>query len=201
MKRASCLALAALAWFCSGCGDRAPARPVAAKSQTPKPAPRFTQLYATEPRVVPGGQSRICYGVENANTVWMAPPRRELSASIARCVDVTPATTTTYVLTAEAGDGRVAKAQTTVEVGPPAPPSPKIVTVTVSSLSVHPGQPVSICYEVKNAVAVTVDPIHYRVGAVEKNCALDQPARTTTYVVTAIGNGKPDSERVTISVN
>ncbi len=89
--------------------------------------------------------------MENARAVWLSPPRRPLSAAYSRCVEVTPAATTTYELTAEGRDGATATKRLTVTVvAPPAAPRARIVDVTVSALSVSAGQPVSICYTVEN---------------------------------------------------
>ena len=86
-----------------------------------------------------GEKGLVCYGVENAKTVWLSPPRRELSAALSRCVDVEPAETTTYTLTAE-GDGGSVKQDVTVTLGAA---KAKIIEVRVSSLerqSRRPGE-------------------------------------------------------------
>jgi hypothetical protein len=117
-------------------------------------------------------------------------------------VEATPAATTTYTLTAEGLDGVTAIRRFTVAVGtePPAGPRAKIVDVTVSALSVSAGQPVSICYTVENSTEVRIEPIHFSGGARSKNCAVDQPRQTTTYIVTAKGHAGQDVERVTVAV-
>jgi hypothetical protein len=130
--------------------------------------------------------------------VWLDPPRQELSAALTRCVEVTPAATTTYTLTAEGADGKSATRSLTLPVGPPLA---KIVNVNVNSLEVKPGDPVTICYVVANARSVTVEPLHYAGGAKSKGCVSDQPRKSTTYVITAIGSaGEKDQERVTVTV-
>jgi hypothetical protein len=71
----------------------------------------------------------------------------------------------------------------------------------VNSLEVKPGQPVTICYAVENAKSVTIEPLHYAGGAKAKGCVSDQPRKSTTYVITAIGSaGDRDSERVSVKV-
>ena len=104
--------------------------------------PKITQLYAPQPSVPAGEAAKICYGVENAKTVWISPPMKELSVALARCIEVEPTETTTYTLTAEAA-GATAKQDLTISLGPP---KPKIIEVQVSSLDVKRGSPVSICY-------------------------------------------------------
>lgn len=56
-------------------------------------------FYAT-PAVVRRGESvQLCYGVANAKNVKLEPQPNPVWPSYSRCVDVTPAETTTYTLT------------------------------------------------------------------------------------------------------
>ena len=56
-------------------------------------------FYAT-PAVIRRGQSvQLCYGVANAKTVTLEPQSNPVWPSYSRCVDVSPAKTTTYTLT------------------------------------------------------------------------------------------------------
>ena len=111
---------AALAWgvLAAACGT--PSQPSRSASKiTPAAAPaRITQFYATAPNLARGEQELLCYGVENARTVRLSPPPQELSAALARCVEVDPKSTTTYSLTAEGAAGPPAKSEVTVTVGP-----------------------------------------------------------------------------------
>ena len=77
MKRS--LALLAIA-IASACGP-APQQPVARKTESPV---RITQFYTTTPQLPRGEKGLVCYGVENAKSVWLSPPRRELSAALSR---------------------------------------------------------------------------------------------------------------------
>jgi hypothetical protein len=200
----------ALAWalaagtFLTGC-SKAPKQPAAqatrdkAPPPAPPPAPKITQFYATVPNLARGEKELICYGVENATTVHLAPPTQELSAAISRCVEITPTQTTSYTLTVEGAGGPPATQQLTVTVGPP---HVKIIDVTVSALSVPRGGLVSLCYRVENAASVEIDPIRFHGASSPKGCATDNPQKTTTYVVTANGaGGSRDQERVTVEVH
>src|SRR5947209_5429696 len=113
-------------------------------------APRITQFYATLPTLPRGEKGMLCYGVENAKTVWLAPPKQELSAALSRCVEVTPSATTSYTLTAEGPSGPPATRELTVTVGAA---RPHIVDVTVSALSIKRGDTVSICFHARNAAS------------------------------------------------
>jgi hypothetical protein len=182
---------AAAASALTGCSRPAP--PAVAKAA---PA-RITQFYATAPQLPRGEKELLCYGVENAKTVWLSPPRQELSAALSRCIEVEPSGTTTYTLTAE-GQGGNATRELTVTTGAP---KVKIIEVEVSSLNIKRGDEISICYKVANAKGVRIEPL-LSVGGAKPNCAIDQPKRTTTYTVTATGaSGDQDQEHVTVKVH
>jgi type IV pilus biogenesis protein CpaD/CtpE len=187
-------ALAAAIGLLTGCASQ--------EKRTTAPAPeegaRITQLYTTSATVARGERALVCYGVENATTVWMEPPRQELSAALSRCVEVFPAADTTYKLTAEGPDGKQVTRELKVAVGAP---RAKIVNVNVSALEVKAGELVSVCYTVEHARAVTIEPIGFRGGNAGKGCATDQPRKSKEYTISAIGaDGDKDEERVTVRV-
>jgi hypothetical protein len=72
-------------------------------------------LYAT-PKIRKGETAQICYGVANAKTVTLEPQTNKVWPSHNLCVDVKPAKTTTYALTAIGADGKSLSQQVTVEV-------------------------------------------------------------------------------------
>jgi hypothetical protein len=196
MRRYLWIALAAGAVLtltgCSGPEKRAVA-PAAAEGA------RITQFYTTLAQVPRGEKALLCYGVENATAVWLEPPRQSLSAVPARCVEIAPVADTTYKLTAEAADGNPVTQELKVAVGGA---RARIVNVTVSALAVKAGDLVSVCYTVVNARAVTIDPIiGFLGGSAGKGCATDQPRKSRTYTVSAVGaGGEKDQEKVTVQV-
>ena len=113
-------------------------------------------------------------------------------------MEVTPKESTTYTLTAEGESGPPATSELTVTLGPP---KVKIINVTVSSLSVKPGDAVSLCYDVHFAQSVTISPIGFHSGAGNHGCTMVQPRKTTTYTVSAVGPaGDKDEQPVTVKV-
>ena len=56
-------------------------------------------FYATPGSIRRGQTVQLCYGVANAKTVTLEPQSNPVWPSYSRCVDVTPAKTTTYTLT------------------------------------------------------------------------------------------------------
>jgi hypothetical protein len=176
---------------------------LAACSREPvKPAPaavggvKIVNFYATAPHLPKGEKELLCYGVEDAKTVWLEPPRQELSAALSRCVEVEPKETTTYTLTAQDAAGKQATQQVTVTMGAA---KAKILEVQVSSLEIAKGDPVSICWKASNA-KVKVTPLIAPKAAMP-NCVVDVPDKTTNYTVTAAGaDGDQDQEKVTVRV-
>ncbi len=197
--KALALAAGVMLAVSAGCG-KSPPPPAAHSAQQPAAtgAPHITQFYATAPQLARGEKELLCYGVENASAVELTPPPQELSASLTRCVEVTPAQTTSYTLTAKGAGGPAATQELTVTVGPP---HVKIIDVTVSALTVKPGDLVSICYHVENARSVAIDPIRFHGPSTPRGCATDMPRKTTAYTITATGaEGSSDQEHVTVQV-
>ena len=56
-------------------------------------------FYATPGMIRRGETTQLCYGVANAKTVKLEPQSNPVWPSYSRCVDVTPAKSTTYTLT------------------------------------------------------------------------------------------------------
>jgi hypothetical protein len=72
-------------------------------------------LYAT-PRIHRGETAQVCYGVANARTVTLEPQSSPVWPSHNLCVDVKPAKTTTYTLTAIGADGKSVTQTVSVDV-------------------------------------------------------------------------------------
>ncbi len=70
------------------------------------------QNFYAAPGVIHRGESaKLCYGVANAKKVRLEPQSNPVWPSFARCVDVSPTSTTTYMLTIEDAAGNT-KSQT-----------------------------------------------------------------------------------------
>src|ERR1035438_9057088 len=118
MNRYLWIALAAAGGMLTGCSTPEQ-RAVAPSPPAPSPADaaRITQFYTTKALVSRGDTALVCYGVENATAVWLEPPRHELSAALARCVEVSPVADTTYKLTVQGADGKTVTGELKVAVG------------------------------------------------------------------------------------
>src|ERR1039458_1291361 len=191
------IALAAASAVLAGCSspEKGAVAPAAVPAAPPEGA-RITQFYSTLAQVGRGETALVCYGVENATAVWLEPPRHELSVAQARCVDVSPKADTTYKLTVQGADGKTVTRDLKVKGGAT---RARLVNVTVSALEVRAGELVSLCYTGETARAVAVDPIGFRAGSARKGCAKDQPGKSTTYTISAVGaGGEKDEEGATV---
>lgn len=171
---------------------------------TPPPAPpapspvKITQLYTTTPRVSPGEEATICYGVEGAASVRIEPPVEELVPSVARCFAFKPQGNTYKLIARGKGGDEVSQSLTLGQ----AQPRPRFVDLQVTSTSVTPGQPIQFCFKAVNAVRVTGSPGRFVKGGVPSgDCLLDNPRQTTTYKLTVVSaDGQQDTDQVTVQV-
>lgn len=98
---------------------------------TPPGPVRILQFYASVGVVTPGEKALLCYGVENAKSVRIAPMIQGVYPAYSRCLEIVPEHTTHYTILAEGYDGTVAMKSFTLPVqgapGPMGAPPPKIL--------------------------------------------------------------------------
>jgi hypothetical protein len=86
---------------------------------------RILNFYASVGSLTAGQTALLCYGVENARSVRIAPALQEVYPSPNHCVEILPEHTTHYTILAEGFDGRVATQSFTLAVQAPlSPPHP-----------------------------------------------------------------------------
>jgi hypothetical protein len=200
MTRVWIAAVAATLLLLPSCGSNAKKEePRAQPAKTESSKARITELYATKPRVTRGEKSMLCYGVENAKSVKLAPAVADVWPAMSRCFEVSPRESTTYTLTAANESGQEVTQTVRVDVGAP---GPKILDVNVNRLSVPPGGLVTICYEAHNATDASITPGAFkRPPDPNRGCFSDKPKKTTTYVVKVMGpGGQTDTQKVTVKV-
>jgi len=95
-------------------GELAEIRPVG----TMRPPVRILQFYANVGILTAGQKALLCYGVENAKTVKVAPAVDGIYPALSHCVEILPEHTTHYTIMAEGWDGRVATQSFTLPVEP-----------------------------------------------------------------------------------
>jgi hypothetical protein len=149
--------------------------------------PRIVSFSGTPTSINPGDSSQLCWVVENATTITIAPGVGTQANSA--CVTVNPTTTTTYVLTARNGNG-VSTAQTTITVGG----SVKVLSFTSSpEYSTAAGSPVVLTWFTTGATSVTITG-NIAGGANAQNLPASgnltvNPNTNTDYTLTAYGPG------------
>ena len=161
--------------------------------------PKITQFYAS-PALLPAGESTLlCYGVESVTSVKLDPGGESLSPAIARCIEKTPTTNTTYTLTAKGKDGSIATQTVTVTTGTT---RLKFLDLAISAPQVKAGEMVSFCFKAQGAAGVSGGPGRFQKGGLPAgDCLIDQPKKTTTYQLTVRGaGGQTDTERMTVKV-
>jgi hypothetical protein len=77
---------------------------------------KILQFYAREGEVAPAQKTLLCYGVLNATAVRMDPTVDGLRPALNHCIEIAPAKTTTYTLTAEGAAGATISQSVTVRV-------------------------------------------------------------------------------------
>lgn len=172
-------------------------RTPAPKAVAAEPDPvRILRFYATPQNPFKGEKTMLCYSVENAKQVTLDPPVDRVWPALSRCVEATPAKSTTYTLTASRGSATVSQSVTVT----PGPTRMQLIEVSINKLEVPKGEQVTVCYKARNASEVTVRPGVWVLHHPDSGCVQDKPQKDTTYLVTAIGPGGQDSEQVTAKV-
>jgi hypothetical protein len=82
---------------------------------------RILQFYSSVGSIKAGETAMLCYGVENAKTVRIAPLMEGEAPSTKRCLEVAPLHTTHYTILAEGFDGHLAMQSLTLPVDATSP--------------------------------------------------------------------------------
>ena len=157
------------------------------------PPPTVLAFNAQPASVVAGGTTTLSWNTTNATSVSIDNGVGTQSA--VGQVTVSPATTTTYVLTATGPSGSNT-AQVTVSVT--APNAPVVDTFTATPQQITPGAAAMLSWDVLGATTVFID---NGIGArASSGTVMVTPNTTTTYTLTATGPGGTTSSQVTITV-
>lgn len=158
------------------------------------PRPTIVEFRADPIQIVEGDSSTLRWNVQGADTVEIAPGLGRVDAAGSR--SVTPATTTTYTLTATNEFGSTTS-QATVEVIPRV----RIISFTADPSTIRrPGQPVNYTWRTENALYVIIDG---GIGQRPSNGSLNNagPVQTQVYTLTAIGRGSTATATVTVTLD
>jgi hypothetical protein len=158
---------------------------------------KILQFYSGAGELTAGEHAVVCYGVQNAVAVRIEPPVEELKPAFNRCFAVEPQRDTTYTLTAEDAGGKQVSASFSLKVNPP---PPYILFVSTSDAEIRRGQMYTVCYGVRNAQSVRLEPFGMKLPPSPKNCVQLFPPATMKLTLLAEGNGKTDRERWAVTV-
>jgi hypothetical protein len=127
-----------------------------------------------------GASTTLSWSTSNATSVSISPTVGAVTAN--GSTTVSPATTTSYTLSATGVDGKTVTAVTTVTVSGSA--IPQIVTFVATPQSIAPGGSTQICWQVTGATSISIAPgIGTNLNA--NACVTVTPSATTTYTLTA----------------
>ena len=162
-------------------------------SPTPPSNPRIVRFEATPTNIVRGESSLLQWATEGADRVTLNGQQVAINGNQA----VTPQTTTTYTLVATAtSDNRSVQAQVVVTVT--TGQAPRIVSFTVTPLTIEPGASAQLCWNVEGADQVTISPA---IGGVKaQDCVTVSPSVTTTYTLTTSNGTQTVTATVTLNV-
>ena len=168
----------------------------AATVRVRKGLPVVTAFVASPASIVAGSKSQLSWEVSGATALSI---NDGIGTVTGTGVQVAPAVTTSYVLTASNSRGSTtAKATVTVTaVTPPPPAPPAIASFVPSPASISPGQSSKLSWSVSGATSLSID---QGVGAVTGSSALVSPAATTTYTLTATNSSGSATAQATVSV-
>ncbi|HYM11616.1 MAG TPA: OmpA family protein [Bryobacterales bacterium] len=156
----------------------------------PTGVPRIVRFAATPPEILPGEQSTLNWEVENASSITISGLGTVQATGTSA---VSPATTTTYTLTATNAQGSVT-ATAVVSVLPRA----KVLNFTANPPSTqNPGDPVTLTWTTQGADEVVIT----GVGNVPVNgSVVVKPMATTSYSLTAYGKRSQATAVVVVKV-
>lgn len=140
---------------------------------------KILNFYA--PRVPERGKpATLCYGVVNAERVELDPPLAGVWPSISRCVEITVGDQTRLTLRAYGRGGQSVSASFVLPV---AEPQPEILFAETSAEGLGPDGRYTLCYGVRFASRVLVEPGGTSLPVSEKRCATWFPAKLPRRLV------------------
>ena len=169
-----------------------------AGASSPAPAAPVISSFTASPASINSGQSStLSFAVSGATSVSLSGVGDVTSQS---SVEVTPASTTTYILTAINSAGSVTTASVTVSVEQPAPsPGPPVISSFSASVPIIiPGQPSTLSFNVSGATSLSISGVGIVTG---QTPVVVYPSSTTTYILTASNANGTVTQSVTVWVS
>lgn len=158
---------------------------------------RITEFNASNTRIKVGTSVRLCYVIADAEEALLN--KRPVSAE-KDCIDVSPKSSTEYVLSAVGEDKETVSRTVSVEVvaDQPPPKHARIINFSASETRIKSGTSVRLCYVIADAEQAT---LNRRDVPRENDCSEVTLKRSTDFVLTAVGDDKkPVSRTVSVEV-
>jgi len=156
--------------------------------------PQIVRFEANPLTIQPGGQSTLSWTTSGATTVSISGVG---SVNLSGSTAVSPAQTTTYILTASTADGHSVTAPITVTVT--VGTIPQIVTFVANPTSVNAGSSSQLCWQVTGATNIAINPgVGNNLSG--NSCVAVTPSQTTTYTLTASNSAGQIQANVTVNV-
>ncbi len=141
---------------------------------------QILRFQASPSTIASGAQTTLSWTTSGANTISISPNVGTVTAN--GSTTVSPASTTSYTLSATGTDGKTVTAVATVTVTGSA--IPQIVTFVATPQSVSPGQSTKICWQVTGSTSISIAP-GVGTNLNPNDCTTVTPSATTTYTLTA----------------
>jgi hypothetical protein len=154
---------------------------------------KILSFYTTD-QPVRGEPFVVCYGVLNATEVRLEPPLAEVGPSLNRCVNVTLRQETQLTLRVFGKNGEESAASFRIGVKEP---RPEFLFVSISGREFKRGEKWTVCYGVKKATKVWLEPGPRMLGVSDKACAMMFPSEAPKKIVAESPGGR---EEVTLPV-
>jgi Glycoside hydrolase family 44 len=154
-------------------------------------APTISAFTATPPSIAPGGSSVLAWSVSGATSISIDQSIGDVTS--ATSTTVTPAASTTYILTATNGSA-TSTAQVTVTV---AGPKPVISSFSAAPASITTGQSSTLSWTGTGATSLSID---QGVGTVTGTSKAVSPTATTAYTLTATNANGSVTASTTVTV-
>lgn len=158
----------------------------------PPAVPHIASFTATPGSIQAGQSATLSFSVTGATTVSIDQGIGPVTGN----VTVTPATTTTYTLSATNSAG-TSTLQTTVSVAPVAQGAPTITSFSADATSLAAGQSAKLSFGVTGATSSSISP---GIGIVTGTTATVTPAATTTYTLTATNSSGTATATLLVTV-
>ena len=156
--------------------------------------PQIVRFAASPLTIQPGGQSTLSWTTTGATTVSISGVG---AVNLNGSATVSPAQTTTYILTASTADGKSVTAAVTINVAAGA--IPQIVSFVANPQSIDAGATSQLCWQVSGATSIAIGPgVGSNLGA--NNCIAVSPTQTTTYTLNATNSAGQIQANVTVNV-